>query len=415
MSKPRIAIFSPAPPVPSGISDYIAELLPRLAGKLEIDLYLDSYETDHAALKKAVRCLPVEGFRAEFKRNPYDLCVYHLGNASCHDYIYPYLYAFPGLTVLHDLSLHDTRLKTTIEGWRGEEYREEMAAAYGERGETAAELALAGMHSSFLLRSFTLSELPVRASVFTVVHEEWVAGKISEAVPGAQVRSVPMGMDAADVAPKQISAAREKFGIPKDSFLVGTFGLLTPDKGIAMLLDAFARLLKQRPDARLLLAGGVAKDLPLDAMIAERRLLGLAIPTGRLPMDEFLTLMAACDVAVFLRWPTRRETSAAALRAMGLGTTTVVSDLAHLRDLPDDAVIKVPVVDTEHHLGRILYELVENEPLRKRLGVTAKRYVAERHSWDAVVERWLELTYEAIELAKTTEIDHSFLPAHLRQ
>ena len=415
MSKPRIAVFSPAPPVPSGISDYVAELLPRLAGDIEIDLYLDGFETDSAALKKFVHCRPAEGFRDEHERIPYDLCVYHLGNAPCHNYIYPFLYSVPGLTVLHDLSLHDTRLKIAIEGWRGEDYRAEMAAAYGERGETAAELSLAGMHSGFLLRSFTLSELPVRASVMTVAHEEWVAGKIREAVPGAQVRSVPMGMDAAKVAQGRAVEAREKYDIPNEAFLLGTFGLLTPDKGIAELLDAFARLLKQRPDARLLLAGGVGEDLPLEEMVAEKRLAGLAIPTGRLPMDEFLALMAACDVAVFLRWPTRRETSAAALRAMGLGTTTVVSDLAHLRDLPDDAVIKVPVVDTERHLGRILYELAENEPLRKRLGVTAKRYVAEKHSWDAVVERWLELTYEAIELVKTAEIDRSFLPAHLRQ
>jgi glycosyltransferase involved in cell wall biosynthesis len=415
MVKPRIAVFSPAPPVPSGISDYIAELLPRLAGDLNIDLYLDGYDSDSPLLKESVRCRPASGFAVEQAKQPYDLCVYHLGNAPCHQYIYPFLYSLPGLTVLHDLSLHDTSLKLAVEAWRGEEYRAEMGAAYGDRGETAAELALAGMHGGFLLRSFTLSELPVRVSAMTVVHEEWTAERIREAVPGAQVNSVPMGMDAERVPPESASGARAAHGIPEKAFLVGTFGLLTPDKGIAELLDAFARLLKRRPDARLVLAGALGEDLPLERMIAERRLDAAATATGRLPMERFLALMAACDVAVFLRWPTRRETSAAALRAMGLGLPTVLSDLAHLRDLPDDVALKVPVVDTERTLRQALYELAENEPLRKRLGAAAKRHVAEHHSWERVTKRWLEITAEAIELARAAEIDHSFLPPHLQR
>ena len=414
MAKPRIAVFSPAPPVPSGISDYNAELLPRLSGELEIDLFLDGYLSDSIELNEAVCCWQASRFDEINRGKPYDLAVYHLGNSPHHNYILPRLYRHPGLAVLHDHSLHDTRLRAALESWRGEDYRAEMEVAYGERGGAAAELALAGLGSPYLMRTFTLSELAVRASVATAVHEEWLAERIREAVPGAEVRSLPLGMEIAAIDPTRVKRARAERGIAADAFLVGTFGLLTPDKGIETLLDAFAWLLRRRPDSRLLLAGGVGENLPLEKLIGGRGLGDAVVATGRVPMAEFASLMAACDAAVFLRWPTRRETSAAALRAMAAGTATVVSDLAHLRDLPGDAVLRVPLVGEQRALRQVLLRLAESRPLRERLGRAAADYVVARHSWGNVAPLWLELIGRAAELASSAHIDHSFLPAHLR-
>ncbi len=42
-------------------------------------------------------------------RTPYDLVVYQMGNAWCHDYMWPYLFKWPGLVVLHDAHLHHAR------------------------------------------------------------------------------------------------------------------------------------------------------------------------------------------------------------------------------------------------------------------------------------------------------------------
>ena len=415
MSRRRIAVFSPVRPVPSGISDYCEELLPRLAGELDIDLYLDGYEPESAELARSVSCKPAAEFDSARGRAPYDLAVYHLGNARCHDYIYPHLYAIPGLTVLHELSLHSTRLDTALESWTGEQYRAEMIAAYGDRGATAAELSLAGLHNRYLLRFFPAFELPVRASAMTAVHEEWLAERVREAVPGAHVRSVPMGIERRDVPAESAAEARRRLGIDGGAFVVGTFGMLTPEKRIHRLLSSFKWLLRRRPDARCLLVGAAAEALALDEVIRELELQGVAIATGPLPMSDFLAHMAACDALAFLRWPTQRETSAAMLRAMSLGRTVVVSDLAHLRDLPDSAAVKIPLVGEERTLRHALLELAENRPMRERIAAAAARHVAERHGWDPVGRRWLELIGEASELAAAGGIDISFLPPHLRR
>ena len=91
----RVAWFSPMPPSRSGIAAYSAEVLPLLAGRDNtVDVFIDENAPD---------------FVWKHRRNPYDLTVFQLGNASCHDYIWAYLFRYPGLVVLHDAQLHQAR------------------------------------------------------------------------------------------------------------------------------------------------------------------------------------------------------------------------------------------------------------------------------------------------------------------
>ena len=61
---------------------------------------------------------------------PYDLVVYQLGNAACHDYMWGYLFRYPGLVVLHDAQVHQARAQSLLGGWtpRRDDYRHEFAA-----------------------------------------------------------------------------------------------------------------------------------------------------------------------------------------------------------------------------------------------------------------------------------------------
>src|SRR3989442_1411577 len=94
-----IAWFSPLPPVRSGIADANAELLPHLERELAIDRYDEPRAHD---------------FIWRNQRAPYDLIVYQLGNASCHDFVWAYLARFPGLVVVHDPTLHHARARQLL-------------------------------------------------------------------------------------------------------------------------------------------------------------------------------------------------------------------------------------------------------------------------------------------------------------
>src|SRR2546430_14883766 len=106
-----IAWFSPLPPIRSGVAAYSAELLPHLERTLTIDRFDEARAHD---------------FVWKQQRTPYDLVVYQLGNAPCHDYMWAYLARYPGLVVLHDARLHQARARRLLNQKRFADYRDEF-------------------------------------------------------------------------------------------------------------------------------------------------------------------------------------------------------------------------------------------------------------------------------------------------
>jgi glycosyltransferase involved in cell wall biosynthesis len=86
-----------------------------------------------------------------------------------------------------------------------------------------------------------------------------------------------------------------------DELVVGTWGLLRPDKGIDLLLDAFERAAAARP-ARLVIAGDPGPDEAYVGAIRQRIIESpyrdRVTMTGRLPEDELLTALSGFDVCV---------------------------------------------------------------------------------------------------------------------
>ena len=106
----RLAWFTPLAPVRSGIASYSAMVLPALAAQHEIAVFVD--DEGWAARRDGAR-VGVDGFAAAaspwgpvrpahdfaplHRARPFDLVVYQLGNAGCHDYMWAYLTRYPGL------------------------------------------------------------------------------------------------------------------------------------------------------------------------------------------------------------------------------------------------------------------------------------------------------------------------------
>ena len=127
----RLAWFTPLAPVRSGISAYSREILPRLGRTHTIDVYLDrvvatTEETAAGGADTSVRIRSAFAFPFAHDARPYDLIVYQLGNATCHDYMWPYLLRYPGLVVLHDGQLHHSRALCLLRAGRSPDYAAEL-------------------------------------------------------------------------------------------------------------------------------------------------------------------------------------------------------------------------------------------------------------------------------------------------
>ena len=143
---------------------------------------------------------------------------------------------------------------------------------------------------------------------------------------------------------------------------------------------AFAELRRDQPDAVYLLAGEVSAHYDLEALLSQ----GLGesvIVTGRLALSELLGAMAACDVAVNLRYPSGGETSGTLMRLLGMGKAVIVSDHGSFAELPDGCSAKVGVDESELAvLTTYLEALAGNRELRQRMGDNARRLMLTEHT-----------------------------------
>ncbi len=344
---------------------------------------------------------------ARHRQRPYDLVVYQMGNGRAHDFLYDLLSRVPGLLVLHDLVLHHARAAQFLESeavraWREEPssaaareaarapldaWRAELEYSYPGRGERLFEAHL-GTVGDLLPYAYPLFRVPVEASRAVAVHNAFTAEAVRSELPGTEVMCVPMPAAAAPVDPTAVRALRARLGWDADEVVVGVFGLLTREKQVETVARAVARAAARDQRVRLLLVGPVPDPGRLEADLDRIGVRPLTVVTGRVPLSDLATHIEAADVVAHLRYPTARETSAALLRVLAQGRATVVSDLEHQADLPEDAVVRVDVTDEEGELTRAILRLAGDPGARARLGAAASAHVRQAHAPSRVRDAW---------------------------
>jgi glycosyltransferase involved in cell wall biosynthesis len=395
----RLAFLGPLPPAATGIADYAADVLALLAGRHEIEAFHDQDEVEAGRLPAGLPVARATAFLERHRERRFDLAVYQMGNGPPHAFLYPLLARVPGLLVLHDLVLHHSRARTFLDTGEARAYaadpssaalrdaalapigayRAEVAYSYPQAADRLVEAQL-GTVGDLLPYAYPLFRLPVEASRLTAVHNVFMADAVAAEVPGARVARIPMAAEPGAVREGEAAELRARHGIETGAFVVGCFGLMTREKRIETVARAVARASAAIPGIRLLLVGPVPDRAALESRLARLGVRERTVVTGRVPFAWLPAHMEAADVAVHLRYSTARETSAALLRLLAQGRPTVVSDLEHLSDIPDDAVVRADVSDEEGEVLRAILRLAEEPRRRDRLGAAARTFAAREHS-----------------------------------
>jgi len=401
----RVAWFTPLPPEPSGIAAYSHEVTPLLRTRFRaLDLYTDR---------------PIDtarNFVWTHRRQPYDLIVYQLGNSAAHDFIWAYLFRYPGLVVLHDAQLHQARalwLLRRLEP-RLDDYLAELRANHPEAPADLGWLFAAGLGGN-LFRLWPLVSLVLGASRLTAVHNQHLARRLAAAHPESAVTAIDMGVadplaDAATVA-REAATIRAGLGIPPDACVVGAYGGVTPEKRVPELLKAVAAQAPDGPAVHVLLVGRRAPHYDVEADV---RALGLETRVhlgGYVPDSELPAWLAASDVCCCLRWPSNGETSASWLRCLGAGRPTLVTALAQLQDVPLVGLrpdgewdveagtgtigVAIDPLDEPRDLPRALAALASNPSRRQALGANARAYWEARHTLSRMADAYERLITDA--------------------
>ena len=371
----RVAYFSPLPPQRTGIADYSADLLPYLAQHADLTLFVEDARAVSDDLQARFLVCNQEQFPG--KRWRYDMAVYHMGNSPAfHRGAYAILRRYPGLTVLHDSTLHHSVVRTTVGEGDFPAYVRELGYARGRDGVALAHAIRRGTHA-FRLRDWPLSQRVVDLSVGVLVHSHHARQQVLASHPRAWVRKVSQPIPLP--SPRERAAARAKLRLPHGAFLIITCGLIIPDKRLELVLEAFAHFHRRRSNTLWLVVG---ETLPRytgwDEAVGRSDLGSVVRRVGYVEgLETFYDYLAASDVCVNLRCPTAGETSASVLRAMAMGRPVTVSNLGWYAELPDNCCAKITHDGSEiEQLVEILDRWYEHGEARLAAGRQARKYVA---------------------------------------
>jgi glycosyltransferase involved in cell wall biosynthesis len=381
----RLAWFSPFPPERSGIATYSAEIVPLLSSAHTVDRIPE---------------LGAHDFVWMHRRHPYDLVVYQLGNAPCHDYMWAYLATYPGLVVLHDARLHHAQARRLLKDRRFNDYRRELAYDHPDARPDVAEYAVEGLSGS-IYYFWSMLRVVMQTARLVAVHNERVAGDLRSEYPATTVEAITMGVApiAADADGRRL--VRHALDIPDDAIVFAAFGKVTPEKRIPAILDALAALRRDGLNAWLIIVG--EGDDPV-AMTGD----GIR-STGYVSDAAVGAYLNAADACLCLRWPTALETSASWLRCLAAGRATVISDLPHLVDVPSQVALRIDLLDEERELVNAMRRLASDPALRDNLGRSGQAYWAAGHTLQAMTEDYERALIAAAARPAPESTD---LPAH---
>ena len=371
----KVACFSPMPPERSGIADYSAHLLPALRERIDVDVV------------RRGRTRPVRDT---------DLALYHVGNnPDAHGWIVEALRkrvsGQPAVVVLHDFVLHHLVAGLTIGRRDGHGYLDAMEREGGVVGRLLAHGVL-DKRIPPLWESrpedYHLAGEVLELATGLIVHSRYVEERARAAGYEGPIWRIPhFAWEHTPVKPAQLEGAP----------LIGSFGNVNASKRIPQLLEAFARLRRDRPGVRLLLVGAVSPGFDLDRRLQRLGLSDEGIVREAYVEEERLwALMAACDVCVSLRSPTMGETSGSVIRQLSLGKPVVVSDVGWFAELPDGVALKVPVgADETETLYAALELLARDESVRAAMSVAGLELVRREHDLGRVAELYVSALEQA--------------------
>jgi glycosyltransferase involved in cell wall biosynthesis len=191
-------------------------------------------------------------------------------------------------------------------------------------------------------------------------------------IPASKVKvvylGVPLGEFSRPRTADEIRDARAELGIATDTFAVGTVTRLHDSKGNSYLVEAAARVVKERPQARFFLVGEGPLLADLEAQAASLGLGDRFVFAGF--RRDVARTISAFDMSVF---PSLWEgTPITAFEALAMGKPIVATDADGLLDILTDGqdALIVPRRDAPALASKIVF-LMDRPDLRSRLGAVA--------------------------------------------
>ena len=206
-----------------------------------------------------------------------------------------------------------------------------------------------------------------------------------------KIEIVPNGIDRSeyDNLPER-GKFRRKYSIRDDEKLILYLGRIHKIKGVNLLVKAFAELVKELDNVRLVIVGPDDGFLPtLKKQIEDLKIVDRILFTG--PLYERDKLEAYVDADVYVLPSVYEIFGITVLEACACGTHVIVTDRCGIADFVEK--VGYVVEYDKEQLRDAIFKILSDAGLRIRFGEKGKRLVNAEFGWDKVVRK-VEEIYE---------------------
>lgn len=213
-------------------------------------------------------------------------------------------------------------------------------------------------------------------------------------VPEAAIDLVPNAAPIETFQPRgRDEAIAARLGLAPDDLVIGYVGSFLPYEGIELLVEAFDAVAGSIQKLKLVLVGDHEPAGPrssdyfdtIAARIRSSRHANRIVLHPRVPYDQVPDFYSVIDIAPFPRRAllvTEMISPMKPREAMAMGKAAAISRVGGLTSIVEDGVTgMVFAPDDAGDLAACLKRLVEDEPLRRRLGENALAEVRASGSW----------------------------------
>ena len=386
----KIAYISPFPPERSGISDYSVELLPYLSKHYRVDLFINSeIKRDGFPLSDKFQVFPDDQLIE--RKNDYATVVYQFGNSPFHAKMYGCYPHFPGVVVMHDFYI--SQLINHIQLDRGDRNLiAEIDFSHGIKGLLDYSISFSDFTWDWPI-NWRLFKYAREIIAHSDYHKE-LLNKFFQHGWQPNVNIIPQLKAVGHKGePSESRKIRKELQIPEDSFIFCSFGKLSENKNIELLISSFMKTYKSfENDALLYLAGDSSGGI-YDQIINQSDKINC---TGYLDPDDYHKYLQIADAAIQLRCQSRGETSRAILDCMALGIPVILNDHGTNQDFKT-GVIKVPDLVSEEELADEMMKVQRGDYDLTEISTRAQQIIEQDHHPEVIADQYRQVIDRAIQ------------------
>jgi glycosyltransferase involved in cell wall biosynthesis len=225
-----------------------------------------------------------------------------------------------------------------------------------------------------------------------ICHSDSVRHRLSNefSVPEEKVSVIPHGPFFFDL-PATAERTLQSFDLTPHNLVVLWQGIISPYKGIDLLLEAWQHVEEAVEDVHLLVVGTGPRELldQIREQISRLHLQHVRLHPRFISTEELVALYRSAEIVVY---PYRAITTSGALATgLSLGKTIVASDLPVFRELLTDRETAL-LVEPQNTaaLSAAIIELSKNALLREQLAENVRNMNFGEQSWSSIADKTIE-------------------------